>query len=119
MTHKQVEGSPIGEHPLVTRLLKGVYNRRPPQPHYSTTWDVDVVTKHLATITMGLNESLSLKKLSQKLVVLMALVEASKTLELRALHIRFRTYRWYSSQPLPRRGHQVIPLRSAFWCIPQ
>jgi hypothetical protein len=74
MTHKQVDSSPIGQHPLVNRLLKGVYNQRPPQPRYSATWDVDVVTKHL-----GSNESLSLKHISQKLVVLMALVKASRT----------------------------------------
>ena len=91
MTHKQVDGSPIGQHPLVTRLLKGVYNQRPPQPRYSATWDVDVVTKHLAA--MGANASLSLKQLSQKLVVLMALVKASRTSELRALDTRFRVYR--------------------------
>ncbi len=47
MTHKQVEGTPIGQHPLVTRLLKGVYNKRPPMPKYSSTWDVDVVTRHI------------------------------------------------------------------------
>ena len=91
MTHKHVEGNPIGQHLLVTRLLKGVYNRRPPQPRYSTTWDVDVVTKHLTA--MGSNESLTLKQFSQKLVVLMALAEASRTSELRALYIRFRTYK--------------------------
>ena len=88
MTHKQVDGSPIGQHPLVTRLLKGVYNQR---PRYSATWDVDVVTKHLAA--MGANESFSLKQLSQKLVVLMALVKASRTSELRALDTQFRVYR--------------------------
>ena len=91
MTHKQVDGSPIGQHPLVTRLLKGVYNQWPPQPRYSATWDVDVVTKHLAA--MGAIESLPLKQLSQKLVVLMALVKASRTSELRALDTRFRVYR--------------------------
>ena len=34
MTHDRVEGVPIRQHPLVTRLLKGVYNIRPPQPRY-------------------------------------------------------------------------------------
>ena len=75
MTHKHVEGSPIGQHPLVTRLLMGIYNNRPPQPRYSTMWDVDVVTRHLVLI--GSNQSLTLKQLSQKLVILMALVEVS------------------------------------------
>ena len=91
MTHKPVEGRPIGQHPLVTRLLKGIYNRRPPQPRYSATWDVDIVTRYIANL--GSNESLSLKQLSQKLVVLMALVEASRTSELKALDMRFRVYK--------------------------
>ena len=32
MTHKQVNGVPLGQHPLVSRLFKGMYNFRPPQP---------------------------------------------------------------------------------------
>ena len=76
---------------MVARLLKGVYNNWPPQPRYATTWDIDVVTRHL--ITMGCNESLTLKLLSHKLVILMALIEASRTSELKALDIRFRTYK--------------------------
>ena len=49
------------------------------------------MTRHL--VAMGSNKALSLKQLSKKLVILMALIEASRTLELRALDIRFRTYR--------------------------
>ena len=91
MTHDNIEGIPIGQHPLVTRLLRGVHNLRPPKPRYEHTWDVDVVTKHI--VKMGSNEDLSLKQLSQKLAVLMALVEASRTSELRALDLRFRVYK--------------------------
>ena len=43
MTHEQVEGVPVGKHPLVSQLLKGIYNSRPLQPRYSTTWEVDIV----------------------------------------------------------------------------
>ena len=85
MTHDQVEGSPIGQYPLVNRLLRGVYNRRPPMPRYSSTWDVDEVTKFL--ISLGKNEELTLKSLSQKMALLMALVGAS---ELAALNLRFK-----------------------------
>ena len=85
-----MNGIQIGQYPLVTRLLKGVYNRRPSQPRYSATWDVDVVTKNMAA--MDSNESLTLKQLSKKLVVLMALVEASRTSELKALDIWLQTY---------------------------
>ena len=91
MTHRHIEGVPIGQHPLVTRLLKGVYNTRPPKPRYTETWDVDGVLNHLTSL--GENSQLSLKQLSQKLVVLMALVQASRSSELQALDVRFRIYR--------------------------
>ena len=54
-------------------------------------WDVDVVTRHL--LALGFNESLTLKQLSHLLVILMALMQASRTSELRALDIWFRTYK--------------------------
>ena len=91
MTHRHIEGVPIGQHPLVTRLLKGVYNTRPPKPRYTETWDVDGVLDHLTSL--GENSQLSLKQLSQKLVVLMTLVQASRSSELQALDVRFRIYR--------------------------
>ena len=91
MTHDHIEGTPLGKHPLVTRLLKGIYNSRPPQPRYSATWDVDVVIRYLKT--MGENDTLSLKQLSQKLALLMALVDASRISELQALDLRYRSYR--------------------------
>jgi len=37
MTHDPIEGVPNGQHPLVKRLFKGVYNLRPPQPYYTGT----------------------------------------------------------------------------------
>ena len=32
MTHNPIDGVVVGKHPLVTRLMKGIFNRRPPQP---------------------------------------------------------------------------------------
>ena len=90
MTHDHIEGIPMGQHPLVSRLLKGVYNSRPPQPRYSVTWDVDVVIRYFQSL--GENEVLTLKQLSQKLVLLMAIVEASRVSELQALDLRYRSY---------------------------
>ncbi len=91
MTHVHVDGVSIGQHPLVTRLLKGVYNQRPPKPRYTSTWDVDIVLNHMTSL--GENTDLTLKQLSQKLVMLMALVQASRTSELQALDLRFRVFR--------------------------
>ena len=36
-THLPIEGIPVGQHPLVIRLLKGAFNLRPPKPQYSQT----------------------------------------------------------------------------------
>ena len=91
VTHEQVDGSPIGQHPVVTRLMKGVYNSRPPEPRYSSSWRVSEVTKYLKQL--GQNTVLSLKQLTQKLITLMALVQASRTSELVALDLRFRVFR--------------------------
>ena len=49
-----------------------------------------MVTGHLRG--MGPNPELSLKQLTLKLVILMALVEASRSSELAALDLRFRVY---------------------------
>lgn len=40
----------IGTYPLIVRLVKGVYNERPPAPHYSTTWDVTKITDYFLDI---------------------------------------------------------------------
>ena len=57
----------LGSHPLIARLLKGVYILRPPTPRYSSTWDVSKVTDYLKTLA-PLRE-LSLKSLTLKTVL--------------------------------------------------
>jgi len=89
-THLPVDGTPIGQHPLVKQLFKGVYNSRPPQPRYTHTWDVSAVLNHIAHL--GNNRDLSLKQLSFKLLMLMSLTSASRVSELQALDLRFRRY---------------------------
>ncbi len=46
--HEKVDGYVVGQHPLVTRLIKGAFHQRPPQPRYAETWDVAKVTAHTA-----------------------------------------------------------------------
>ena len=38
-----IEGFKVGQHPLVARLMNGVFNARPPRPKYADTWDVSRV----------------------------------------------------------------------------
>ena len=70
--------------------MQGVFNSRPPCPKYSTTWNVDVVINYLHSL--GPSEHLSLKNLSLKLVVLMALTSANRSSDLHALDLNFRRY---------------------------
>ena len=55
--HEKVDGYEVGQHPLVSRLLKGAFNQRPPQPRYTYTWNVERVTTYIESI--GDNEGLS------------------------------------------------------------
>ena len=43
MTHVEVDGVQIGQHPLATHFLKGAFNSRPRYLKYTATWDVDIV----------------------------------------------------------------------------
>lgn len=64
--------------------MKGIFNRRPPQPKYGSTWCVlDYIR------SLGSNKDLGLKQLSFKLVVLLALANASRASEIQALDIRY------------------------------
>ena len=88
--HQKVDGQDIGQHPLVCRLLKGSYNQNPPTPRYSHFWDVGVVLRFFGQL--GTNASLSLKWISIKTAMLMALTRPSRSADLSKLDIRFRTY---------------------------
>ena len=44
MTHNKIEGVLIGQHPLVSRLLRGIHNTRPPQQRNHSNCDVEIVT---------------------------------------------------------------------------
>ena len=85
--HVYIDGKPVGQHPLVVRLMKGISISRPPQPRYQHTWDVAAVTDYLAKL--GQNNSLTLKQLSQKLCMLMALTCPERSSIMATLDIRY------------------------------
>ncbi|HLP81006.1 MAG TPA: hypothetical protein VK141_03305 [Nitrosomonas sp.] len=39
----KIDGEDVGNHPLVRKLLKAIYNRIPPHPKYKSFWDVNAV----------------------------------------------------------------------------
>ena len=65
--------------------MKGIYNLNPPQSRYCQTWDVSVVLRYLQTLFP--HETLSLKILTSKLAMLIALVLASRSHSLQLLSI--------------------------------
>ena len=44
------DGSSIGTNPLISRLLKGVFQSRTPKPNYTEVWDVQIVLSYLKTL---------------------------------------------------------------------
>ena len=89
--HEKIDRYNTGQHPTIVRLLKGVYNDRPPLPRYSSTWNVQTVLDHL--VALGDNDKLNLKQLSYKAVMLLALTRPSRSADLSQLDINRKHYK--------------------------
>ena len=76
--HTPIDGMSIGQHPLVARLLKGAFWTCPPLPRYTGTWDVNQVLNHLHR-QGPFDPGISLKSLSQRTVMLLALMRPSRS----------------------------------------
>ena len=85
-----IEGFAVGRHPLVCGILKGVFQLRPPQDKYTSFWSVSKVLNHLAS--WGENQALSLKQLTWKLAMLLALCSASRSSDLSEFSVCHRFY---------------------------
>ena len=88
--HEKVDGVEIGKHPTITRLLKGAFHERPPLPRYVSTWDVNIVLQYLKGL--GPSSDLSLKQLTYKLVMLLALTRPSRSADLSSLSLARRRF---------------------------
>ena len=75
----------IGTHPLISKFMKGVFNTRPSVPRYTEIWDVKIVLTYLRRLSPA--NSLTLKQLTFKLVVLMALTSAQRVQTLQKLRL--------------------------------
>ena len=79
------DGFAIGAHPIVIRFMKGIFNLKPVKARYCETWDVDKVLLYLRRLSPVVK--LSLKMLSLKLAMLLALTLASRTQSIHLLSI--------------------------------
>lgn len=69
-------GDNIGSDEQIKRLLKGAYRLKPSNPKYTQTWDPQLVLNHVSEWFP--NISLTLDKLTKKLVCLLALCTAHR-----------------------------------------
>ena len=73
----EIEGKPVGQHHLVKRYLKGVFELRPSLPKYQFTWDVGVVVKFMAEM-----DTSTLKSLTFKTATLLAILGGQRAAEI-------------------------------------
>ncbi|WAR08315.1 LOW QUALITY PROTEIN: POL-like protein [Mya arenaria] len=76
----------VGNHPIISRFMRGAFNMRPALPRYVNTWDVSVVIRYLKQ--QSPTEKLSFKPLTMKLVMLMALLSGQRAQSLQMLDIK-------------------------------
>ena len=71
----------------VIKFMKGVFNSRPPVPKYTNTWDVDEVLSFIETKLC--NTDISLKKLTLKTVMLIALTSGQRAQSIHEMDLNF------------------------------
>jgi hypothetical protein len=84
-TLEKVEGFPVGQHPKILLLMRGIYNKKPPAAKYDSVWDVDTVLSHLKNKE---NASLSLCALASKLATLLALATLFRASDLASVNFK-------------------------------
>lgn len=78
---------PIGEHPLVRRLMKGAFHLKPSLPKYSHIWDVGQLLSYLQELPVL--KSISLKELSYTTATHLCLLTGQRCQTLHVMNIRY------------------------------
>ena len=86
----EIDSFKVGSHPLVSQLLKGAFNLKPPKPRYSHTWSVGKVLDFIKSL--GPNKDLDIKVLSYKLVALLGLTAPDRSSDLAKRDLKFRSF---------------------------
>ena len=66
----------LSEHPFISRYLKGIYNRHPPLPKYTSIWDISIVLDYYNSIET--NDKLQFKDLVKKTVMFFMILGARR-----------------------------------------
>ena len=85
--HLPVGQTKLGDLPVVSRFMKGIFRMKPPTPRLSSTWDVKCLLEFLATLDPPAD--LTVKMLSFKLAALLTLTSSARAHELIKLDLDF------------------------------
>jgi integrase len=86
-THDSIDSVPLGELPIVSKFMKGVFRAKPPKPKYCSSWNVAKVLDFLRN--QEPLDKIPLKMLTFKLTALLALTTSARAHELAALDLDF------------------------------
>lgn len=82
-----IDKVPIGQHPYIIRLLKGIFNSRPPRVKLVPDWDLHKVLSMLEKDPFEPLKYTSLKHLTMKVVFLVAITTFRRCSDLQALRL--------------------------------
>ena len=82
-----INNTPVGQHPYIIRLLKGVFNSRPPKVKILPEWDLQLVLNMLQKQPFEPLSKASLKHITFKLIFLMAISTFRRCNDLQSLKI--------------------------------
>ena len=81
-----VGGVTVGNHPLVKRLMRGVFKERPALPKYVKTYDVDGVLRYLDKL--GPADRLPIARLTERLATLIFILSGQRDQTLQFIDVR-------------------------------
>ena len=89
---------PVGKHPMVSTLMSGIHNLRPPVAKYSFTWDIEVVLD----LFRSWPEVLTPKQLSIKTVTILSLIGIPRKAEVHLFDLDYLSdHAYYFTFDLP------------------
>jgi hypothetical protein len=82
---KPIDGYDFGKHPIIKRVLKGIFRERPALPRYTVTYDSEKILSFLKALPKW--DSIPLKWLTFKMVTLLAILSGHRCQTLNTLSL--------------------------------
>ena len=81
------DGKIFSDHPLVARVMKGIFKAAPSLPRVHVTWDPEILLKYIDSLPN--NNELLLEQLTKKLCTLLALLSGTRAQAIGNLDLKF------------------------------